>query len=393
MSSQTGTFPGNYFWVRLQRLEERRFVYQNKTAIFNFLKKGNKFFLMTKILFYINIGIICLGFGAYLSPYVSPEGFWVFSVLGLFYPWIVLANLLFIGIWAILRKRYFIYSLAWLIMGWGQFTSLVAFRSKPNYPKTETELRVMTYNCRNMIKQTDTKIKVSNEELTELINAYEPEVLCFQEFPLGRPSDQFTKVIIDNTKFKYHYQDAGGQLAVFSQYPFSQKRAKYYSNHSNGYLSADIKKGAQTYRIFNIHLQSNAVSRIADKVASEGKIQEKETWLTVKGMIGRYRNAARQRVIQAQEISENIKRSPNPVIICGDFNDVPQSNAYHLLSRNTHDTFKKCGVGFGTTYAGSIPALRIDYILSAPQLKPIELKIVKVNYSDHYPVFARLLPQ
>jgi endonuclease/exonuclease/phosphatase family metal-dependent hydrolase len=348
---------------------------------------------MTKILFYINISIICLGFGAYLSPYVSPEGFWVFSVLGLFYPWIVLGNLLFTGIWAILRKRYFIYSLAWLILGWGQFTSLVAFRSKPQIPKTQTELRVMTYNCRNMIKTADKKVRVSDDELAELINEYDLEVLCFQEFPIGPLSEKFAKAILNNTNFKHHYQDRGGQLAVFSKYPFSQKRAKYYTNRSNGYLSADIKKGEQTFRVFNIHLQSNAVSQIADKVASEGKIQEKETWLTVKGMIRKYRNAARQRAIQAKEISENIQRSPNPVIICGDFNDVPQSNAYHILSKDTYDTFKKTGVGFGTTFAGNIPALRIDYILSDLKIKPLELKIIKINYSDHYPVFARLLPQ
>lgn len=56
---------------------------------------------MVKILLWANIFMILLGFGAYLSPHVSPEGFWIFSILGLFYPWLVFGNLLFVGIWAV----------------------------------------------------------------------------------------------------------------------------------------------------------------------------------------------------------------------------------------------------------------------------------------------------
>ncbi len=151
--------------------------------------------------------------------------------------------------------------------------------------------------------------------------------------------------------------------------------------------------GGRTYRLFNIHLQSNEVSTIADKVAAEGKIQQKETWLTIRGMIGKYRNSARKRAVQASEISEYIQRSPHPVIICGYFFDVTISNAYHLLSKGATDTFKKAGVGMGTTYAGSIPGLRIDYILESAGMKTLTFEIIKVDYSDHYPVFTRLLPQ
>ncbi|KAA3621695.1 MAG: hypothetical protein DWQ02_27230 [Bacteroidetes bacterium] len=348
---------------------------------------------MVKILFWINIFTIFLGFGAYISPYASPQSFWMFSILGLFYPWLVLANILFVFIWGVLRKRYFIYSLAWLILGWGQFTSLVGFRTKPNHPPTDTEIRVMTFNCRNLVKPGAGTTKLTEEEITGLINEYQPEVLCFQEFPVPRVAGPFADYITKGTDCNHFFQDQGGQLAIFSKYPISKKRAKYYDNRSNGYLSADITVGEKVYRLFNIHLQSNEVSKIADKVASEGKIQEKQTWLTIRGMIGKYRNSARKRATQAKEIAEHIQRSPNPVIICGDFNDVPQSNAYHLLSKGTTDTFKKAGVGIGTTYAGSIPGLRIDYILESAGLKTLEFDIIKVNYSDHYPVFARLQPE
>ncbi len=122
-------------------------------------------FVMVKILFWFNIFTIFLGFGAYLSPYVSPENFWMFSILGLFYPWLVLANTLFIVLWALLRKRYFIYSLAWLILGWGQFNSIVGFRTKGQFTETEKELKVMTFNCRNLIKPGGVTTRLSEEAI------------------------------------------------------------------------------------------------------------------------------------------------------------------------------------------------------------------------------------
>ena len=86
-----------------------------------------------------------------------------------------------------------------------------------------------------------------------------------------------------------------------------------------------------------------------------------------------------------------MNNSPYKVIVCGDFNDTPQSYTYNLLSENLNDSFKTKGVGFGTTYAGSIPALRIDYILTHEKIKVQSHKILKENYSDHFPVICKFL--
>ena len=44
---------------------------------------------------------------------------------------------------------------------------------------------------------------------------------------------------------------------------------------------------------------------------------------------------------QADTIAKYIQQSPYPVIVCGDFNDVPGSYAYRTVKGNLQDVFVK----------------------------------------------------
>ncbi|MEM8906288.1 MAG: endonuclease/exonuclease/phosphatase family protein, partial [Bacteroidota bacterium] len=92
------------------------------------------------------------------------------------------------------------------------------------------------------------------------------------------------------------------------------------------------------------------------------------------------------RAQQAHLVAEHVRNSPYPVMICGDFNETPLSYVYRILSAPLQDAFKQKGSGLGTTYAGKIPALRIDYILADRRLKILDHQILYKSYSDHYPV-------
>ena len=77
------------------------------------------------------------------------------------------------------------------------------------------------------------------------------------------------------------------------------------------------------------------------------------------------------------------------MLVIGDFNDTPQSYVYStILGNDLHDSFVVHGTGIGTTYAGSIPGLRIDYILSSNNIDITYHEVPKLQYSDHYPVVA-----
>jgi endonuclease/exonuclease/phosphatase family metal-dependent hydrolase len=79
------------------------------------------------------------------------------------------------------------------------------------------------------------------------------------------------------------------------------------------------------------------------------------------------------------------------VVVCGDFNDTPNSYTYHQISKGLNDAFREAGSGIGTTYVGKIPFLRIDYILySKERFDPLYFKVIRKNLSDHYPVVSTL---
>ncbi len=88
-------------------------------------------------------------------------------------------------------------------------------------------------------------------------------------------------------------------------------------------------------------------------------------------------------------VMELVKGSPYQVILCGDMNDTPGSYSYRLATQRLTDTFKEKGRGMGVSYAGPLPFLRIDYIMTKGKLKALDYQRIKVHFSDHYPLVVR----
>ena len=93
--------------------------------------------------------------------------------------------------------------------------------------------------------------------------------------------------------------------------------------------------------------------------------------------------ASNKRVSQVKKIMESINSSPYPTILCGDFNDVPQSYIYRVLNKEHKDAFLESGKGFGTTYRQLIFPFRIDYILVDNIWSTYNFKVIEKKLSDH----------
>ena len=96
-------------------------------------------------------------------------------------------------------------------------------------------------------------------------------------------------------------------------------------------------------------------------------------------------------VVKTSFVRDELDHSPYPSVLCGDFNDVPNSYTYFQIRGNRQDAFLKRGGGIGRTYASISPTLRIDYIFADPRFSVVQCKKVEVSYSDHYPVIADLV--
>ncbi|MEM1121191.1 MAG: endonuclease/exonuclease/phosphatase family protein, partial [Bacteroidota bacterium] len=190
--------------------------------------------------------------------------------------------------------------------------------------------------------------------------------------------------------YPYTYQPKRKRLAIYSKYPLTQKGNMDMGNTANGCAFADIKINQQFIRVYNVHLQSNGVTKDAGKLQKEGDLQKKETWQGIKGILSKVKKSGVIRSEQAQTIVEHLQKSKYPVIVGGDFNDTPLSHTYQLFSRVLKDGFKERAVGIGTTFNGTIPLLRIDYLWTDKKFKVNSHQIVRENFSDHYPVISRI---
>lgn len=338
-----------------------------------------------------NILLILLTLVSYLSPAASPDGLWPISFLGLIYPWLLLANILFVIFWTVQGKWYALLSLGCILVGWGQVKSILGFNFPTEISGEAPVIRVLSLNCHGLRDLNNYDHYLQTDKITILLHGKDPDILCLQEFPSSEEdAAPYVKFIQAHSELNHYYREKGG-LAIFSRFPIQNKQSRYFANRTNGYQVVDLNINNQDVRLYNVHLQSNAVAGLANRVAKKGNLQDRETWRNIKGMLGRYRRSARERVQQAEELVKDLNRSPHPVILCGDLNDVPQSYVYRQLSENMVDAFKERGVGLSITYSGIIPGLRIDYILVSPSIKVLEYETGHADFSDHRPVKGTLL--
>lgn len=74
------------------------------------------------------------------------------------------------------------------------------------------------------------------------------------------------------------------------------------------------------------------------------------------------------------------------LILAGDINDIPGSNAYAKIKGELADAWSAAGEGPGFTFPADIPERRIDYIFHGPQLEPISAEVPSTEASDHRPL-------
>ena len=92
--------------------------------------------------------------------------------------------------------------------------------------------------------------------------------------------------------------------------------------------------------------------------------------------------------MQADRIKEEINKSPYPVIVCGDFNDVPNSYAYETIGNGLQNAFEKKGFGLGRTFSGIASTLRIDNIFVDQQYRVNQFVCISKKLSDHFPIIT-----
>lgn len=335
----------------------------------------------------INLFFLLLSLLALLAPYVDPDYFWPLAIVGLITPLLLFVHLLFVLFWSLRKKVYALLSLGVLIMSWsslsGWYGLAYAKKSAPN------SLKVVTQNVRQLESYPENDRQVSIEAFRNHIQTLQPDVLCLQEFVSTKAQRDPYLEVLRNAGLPYiaHHPERSS-LLIASRYPLSSFQNHYSKNQVNGYQIAELQINGRKINLVNVHLHSNRITGLTNQIADKGDLKEKETWQNIREALAKYKTATITRAHQAENIAQVLASFQDPSIICGDFNDTGQSYAYHQLKSQRKDAFLQKGQSWGSTYAGKIPGLRIDFILFDPVLSLQACHRGSVTFSDHYPVIA-----
>lgn len=253
-----------------------------------------------------------------------------------------------------------------------------------NHEESKSGLKVATYNVAMFGRETSGFR--SEDILTEMKNNG-VDVLCMQEYNEFSGDKNNTESYSDY--FPYH---AKGQddMIVFSRYPITASKNIPFELTNNSAMWADVDINGRVLRVFNVHLETTGISGTmhrAAKMSAQGKVVEENALL--QAIYGNYMLGMIARAGQANQMAMEMRQSEFPIILCGDFNDVPYSYVYNTMKGDLVDGFRECGKGFMYTFRGS-KMVRIDYIFHDEHLKGERYYKTDITYSDHFPVFMKL---
>jgi endonuclease/exonuclease/phosphatase family metal-dependent hydrolase len=337
-----------------------------------------------KVMFFFNIVFTLLTFVAYVLPFLAPKLFPLLSVLTLILPLFLILNALFFIYWLLQLKRQMILSGIVLLLGITFINKFYKFSSS-DLPREEGDFVVMSYNVRLFNLFEWLPEKNVGKKIQAFINENNPDILCIQEYSFSANVD--LKVY----KHKYIFTQ-GNQIkssqAIFSKFPIIDKGIIELPKSDNSVTFADIRKGKDTIRVYNMHLQSIKitpdVNEIQDNVDALDQQKSEQVFK-------RIRKAFEQQQSQAELLMNHKNECKYPVIICGDMNNSAFSYVYRSIKGNLYDCFEEAGNGFGQTYNFKYYPARIDYIFANKGIKVKSFKnFAKFVNSDHYPVMTRL---
>lgn len=380
-------------------MQFKLYLYNMPKNIFRRLTK--KFFILTNIFVALLFLAGCYGY------WLSPINFWPVGFLTLSAFYFLLLLLAFFVFWLFVKPRWAIISLIAIGLAYKPVQHILPLRLSSSFDlnKQDQSIRVMTWNVAQFNVINDKKHPEVKKQMFNIIEQYKPDIACFQEMVAEDSAvrkhghiDEFLKELqFPDYFYSYNVKEdfwgyAHFGIIIFSRFPIVKKQtiSQYPNNYNSIFQYVDVVKGKDTIRVFNVHLQTLRFSRDNMKYIDEPTVEKENTIRESKSIIGKFKRGFLKRQVQADRIRAEIKKSPYPAIVTGDFNDVPNSYAYHVIGSGMKNAFVEKGSGLGRTYSGISPVLRIDNIFADKKFDVKQFLRIPRKLSDHFPIMADL---
>lgn len=261
------------------------------------------------------------------------------------------------------------------------------------------DIKVMSYNIYCDGGRAD------REKAIETIRDEGADVVCCMEFNIITDNEIFSRELGGLYPYKVLSGDpreSKSGAIILSKFPVTVEKLpdnKGNWSHRIELILAEVDMKGKKIHILNYHLKSvgHYIEYVADK-----KLDFK------KKMDFAARNEVifdREKYTQAKYIENLITTSSEPVILCGDLNDTPNSRAFHVLEKKYTNTFSARGWGLGATFGEermkvklrnkrfisflARDVLRIDHIFVTKGMRVISAEVLSgARGSDHKPVVA-----
>jgi endonuclease/exonuclease/phosphatase family metal-dependent hydrolase len=370
--------------------------------------------LSKKIFIIINIVIaICFLVGCYNTYFFSAR-WWFVGLLSMSAFYLLIVLCIFAVFWLFAKPGWIAIFFVTIALAYKPIQHILPFRFSSSFsiPKHRGNIRVMSWNVAQFDILYNKERPDIRDDMITVINEYKPDIACFQEMVAGdtlvnlntayyKKYSFFSvfeyahKLSMPEYFFSYNFKEdflnhQHFGLIIFSKYPIINRQTvgSFPYNYNNNFQYADIVKGNDTFRVFNIHLQSLKFTPINLEYIDKPTLESRQDLSRSKNVLSKLKRGFLQRQLQADKIKATIGESPYRVIVCGDLNDVPNSYAYQKIGEGLQNTFVEAGAGLGRTFSSIAPTLRIDNIFMQPSFVIHQYERVTKKLSDHFPIIA-----
>jgi endonuclease/exonuclease/phosphatase (EEP) superfamily protein YafD len=255
--------------------------------------------------------------------------------------------------------------------------------------------KVLSYNTLSFTDEADGKER--NPEYNRTMHTIlesDADVLVLLEFENQGKLNKFVPTEqIDSFRAFYPYYVRGAfGTVIFSREPIERVRMREDKPRPNAGSMMGVRTSVhqRPLTVFGVHLES--VGLDDDDKALYREITDRSTESvdvdSVKNrLVDKLYLAFKNRASQARYLSACVDSIGGDVIVCGDFNDVPNCYAIRQLEKlgGMQDAYAKVGCGPTITYHDSRFFFRIDHVLWRGNFRPVSMVRGKIPSSDHYP--------
>lgn len=371
--------------------------------------------ILTKKFFIIaNISVAVLFLLGCYAQWIFTKQLWFVGLLTLSAFYFLIVLLLFFVFWLFVKSKWSLLFFVIVIAGWKHIIKIIPLRTSAEFEiqKQTAAIRIMSWNVAQFDILNYKKDHSVHDNMIDLINHYQPDIACFQEMVMAdsvidlnnsyyRKYSFYSIVDFENSLhftdeyYSYNWKEnyLNSQhfgIIIFSKYPIINRHTitTYPNDYNSIFQYVDIVKNGDTVRVFNIHLQSLKLNPANLQYIDNPSIESTTDIEKSKNIIIKFKRGFLRRQTQADRIKVEIDKSPYPVIVCGDFNDVPNSYAYEKIGNGLQNAFEKKGVGLGRTFSGIAPTLRIDNIFVGLQYEVNQFICISKKLSDHFPIIT-----